>query len=147
MDITSTLNEVLVKLFRDITTIEEQAIKAGEYRELTVNELHVMDAIDIGKPKNMSSVAKELSVTTGTLTISVNGLVKKGFVNRVRSEQDRRVVLLSLTEKGQKAYREHRKFHKRMIDAVVEGLSAEEQMILEKSLNNLNTFFRSVSRR
>lgn len=147
MDITSTLNEVLVKLFRDITTIEEQAIKAGEYRELTVNEMHVMDAIDIGKPKNMSSVAKELSVTTGTLTISVNGLVKKGFVNRERSEQDRRVVLLSLTKKGQKAYAEHQKFHKRMIDAVVEGLSTEEQRILEKSLNNLNVFFRSISRR
>ena len=98
MDITSTLNEVLVKLFRDIITIEEQAIKTGEYKELSVNDMHVIEAIDIKEPKNMTSVARALSVTTGTLTISVNGLVKKGFVERTRSEKDRRVVLVSLTQ-------------------------------------------------
>lgn len=147
MDITSTLNEVLVKLFRDITTIEEQVIKAGDYKELTVNEMHVMDAIDIDAPKNMSSVARELSVTTGTLTISVNGLVKKGYVERIRSEEDRRVVLVSLTEKGRKAYAEHQKFHKQMIDAVITGLDEKEQVILEKSLQNLNDFFRTVVRK
>ena len=97
MDITSTLNEVLVRLFRDITTIEERAIKTGEYKELTVNDMHVIEAIDVHEPKNMTTVAKALSVTTGTLTISVNGLVKKGYVNRTRSEEDRRVVLISLT--------------------------------------------------
>ena len=78
VNITSTLNEVLVRLFRDITTIEEKAIKTGEYKELTVNDMHVIEAIDVHQPKNMTSVAKSLSVTTGTLTISVNGLVKKG---------------------------------------------------------------------
>ena len=41
--------------------------------------MHVIEAIDIHEPKNMTSVARALSVTTGTLTISVNGLVKKGF--------------------------------------------------------------------
>ncbi len=145
MDITSTLNEVLVKLFREITTIEEKALKTGEYRDLTVNDMHVIEAIDVNEPKNMSSVAKVLSITTGTLTISVNGLVKKGYVNRTRSEEDRRVVLVSLTEKGCKAFARHQTFHQEMIDAVVKDLSKEEQVILEKALRNLNQFFRTVS--
>ncbi|MCM1569656.1 MAG: MarR family transcriptional regulator [Roseburia sp.] len=145
MDITSTLNEVLVKLFRNITTIEERAIKSGQYRELTVNDMHVIDAIDIREPKNMSSVARALSVTTGTLTISVNGLVKKGYVERKRSEEDRRVVLVSLTEKGRKAYAQHQKFHQQMVGAVVEGLTAREQEILEKALQNLLNFFGTVN--
>lgn len=145
MDITSTLNEVLVKLFREITTIEEKALKTGEYRDLTVNDMHVIEAIDVNEPKNMSSVAKVLSITTGTLTISVNGLVKKGYVNRTRSEEDRRVVLVSLTEKGCKAFVRHKTFHQEMIDAVVKDLSKEEQVILEKALRNLNQFFRTVS--
>lgn len=145
MDITSTLNEVLVKLFRDITIIEEKAIKTGEYKDLTVNDMHVIEAIDVAAPKNMSSVARALSVTTGTLTISVNGLVKKGYVSRTRSEEDRRVVLVSLTEKGCKAFAQHQDFHQKMIDAVVEGLTVEEQVILERALKNANQFFRSIS--
>ena len=47
----------------------------------------------------MSAVAKSLSVTVGTLTIAMNHLVKKGYVERRRSEEDRRVVLVSLSEK------------------------------------------------
>uniref|UniRef100_UPI004057CB80 MarR family winged helix-turn-helix transcriptional regulator n=1 Tax=Acetatifactor sp. TaxID=1872090 RepID=UPI004057CB80 len=145
MDITSTLNEVLVKLFREITTIEEKALKIGTYKDLTVNDMHVIEAIDRGEPKNMSSVAKTLSVTTGTLTISVNGLVKKGYVSRVRSEEDRRVVLVSLTEKGVKAFIRHQRFHQDMIDSIIKDLSVDEQLILGKALQNLNQFFRTVS--
>ena len=52
--------------------------------------MHVIDAIGIDRPKNMSSIARELSVTVGTLTISVNSLVKKGYVVRNRSSEDRR---------------------------------------------------------
>ena len=144
MDITSTLNEVLVKLFRDITTIEEKAIKTGEYKELSVNDMHVIEAIGLKEAKNMTSVARELSVTTGTLTISVNGLVKKGYVERVRSEEDRRVVLISLTEKGRQAFAQHEAFHRSMIDAVIAGLNQEEQAVLERALRNVNQFFREI---
>lgn len=144
MNITSTLNEVLVKLFREINIIEERAIKTGEYKELTVNDMHVIEAIDVNEPKNMTSVAKALQVTTGTLTISVNSLVKKGYVERTRSEEDRRVVLIYLTEKGRKAHAQHARFHQRMIDAVVEGLSGDEQIILEKALKNLSDFFQEM---
>ena len=143
MDINSTLNEILVKLFRNINTIEEQAVKSGEYKDMTTNDMHVIEAIGTDGAKNMSTVAKSLSVTTGTLTISVNSLVKKGFVDRVRSETDRRVVLVSLTAKGKKAFKQHQKFHEDMIDAVVAQLEEEEKIILQKALMDLNVFFRS----
>ena len=51
-------------------------------------------------------------MTVGTLTIAINHLVKKGYVERSRSEEDRRVVLVSLSEKGEKAYFHHRMFHR-----------------------------------
>lgn len=72
-----TLNDVLVNLFRDINSIEEKAITSQEYKDLTNNDMHVISAIGVGTTKNMSSIAKELSVTVGTLTISMNSLVKK----------------------------------------------------------------------
>lgn len=147
MSIRAALNEVLVRLFRNINAIEEQAIKRGSDKNMTANDMHVIEAIGIGMPKNMTSVAKSLMVTTGTLTISVNGLVKKGFVERTRSEEDRRVVLVSLTEKGKAAYKEHQVFHEGMVAAIVSKLSEEEQIVLEKALSNLNQFFREEQKK
>lgn len=142
VDINIALNKVLVNLFRNINVIEEQSIKTGEYKDLTTNDMHVMEAIGTGSAKNMTSVAKSLAITTGTLTISVNSLVKKGYVNRVRSEEDRRVVLISLTDKGLKAHEQHRIFHEKMILAIVEDLAPEEKVVLEKALSNLYHFFK-----
>lgn len=143
MDINGALNEILVKLFRNINAIEEHAVRSGEYKNITTNDMHVIEAIGLSEAKNMSTVAKALAVTTGTLTISVNSLVKKGFVDRVRSEEDRRVVLISLTEQGKKAYRQHQKFHEDMINAAVARLNEDEKVILQKALTDLNSFFRS----
>ena len=144
MDISNTLNELLVKLFRNINVIEERALRTGEYSDLTANDMHVIEAIGMDEPGNMSSVARALEVTTGTLTIAVNSLVRKGYVNRVRSEEDRRVVLVSLSEKGKRAYLHHQGFHERMIGAVLEELTEEEQQILGKALTKLNLFFRKT---
>ena len=128
MDINNALNEVLVKLFRNINTIEEQAIRTEEYKDVTTNDMHVMEAIGMGEQKNMTTVARALRVTTGTLTISINSLVKKGYVERVRSEEDRRVVLVSLTAKGNEAFLHHKRFHEQMIEAIVEELSEEDKI-------------------
>lgn len=61
----------------------------------------------------------------------------------MRSEEDRRVVLVSLTAKGRKAFRDHQKFHEEMVSDVVNSLSEEEQLILQKALGNLSEFFRT----
>ena len=109
-----TLNEVLVSLFRDVNDIEQKAIITSEFGDLTNNDMHVIEAIGIDEPKNMSTIARALSVTVGTLTISMNSLVKKGYVDRQRSSEDRRVVYISLSEKGVKAYYHHKKFHEQI---------------------------------
>ena len=138
-----TLNEVLVSLFRDVNDIEQKAIITSEFGDLTNNDMHVIEAIGIHEPKNMSTIARALSVTVGTLTISMNSLVKKGYVDRQRSSEDRRVVYISLSEKGVKAYHHHKKFHEQMIESVVKELTEEELEALVKALTKLNSWFRS----
>ena len=138
-----TVNEVLVTLFREIMDIEERALITSEYKDVSVKDMHVMEAIGIQEPKNMSTVARALSVTVGTLTIAVNHLVKKGYVKRVRSEKDRRVVLVSLSPNGEKAYLHHKMFHERMVLAVLEGLDTEETEVLTEALKKLQKFFDS----
>ena len=138
-----TFHEVLVKLFNEIMDIEEKAIITPEFKDITNNDMHVIEAVGMGEPKNMSSVAKSLSVTVGTLTISVNNLVKKGYIHRVRSNEDRRVVLIFLTDKGKKAFNHHKKFHEDMIQSLIAGLSDKEINTLVTALTNLKEFFRT----
>ena len=139
-------HDILVNLFQEIMNIEEKAIITEEFKDISNNDMHIIEAIGTGEPKNMSTVAKLMSVTVGTLTIAINNLVKKGYVSRVRSEEDRRVVLIFLTEKGKRAYQHHREFHDGMVKALVEGLDEGQQKILVKSLLILRTFFDSYKK-
>ena len=138
-----TFNDVLVNLFNEIMDIEARAIITPEFKDITNNDMHVIEAVGIGEPRNMSAVAKLRSVTVGTLTIAVNNLVKKGYIERVRSKEDRRVVLVSLTEKGKKAYQHHKRFHEEMIQSLLKGLSDQEISTLVTALTNLREFFRN----
>ncbi|MCI8865882.1 MAG: MarR family transcriptional regulator [Lachnospiraceae bacterium] len=142
MDTYETLNSALVKLFRDVMDLEEQAIINSEYCDITNNDMHVIEAVGLEEPRNMSTIAKLLSVTVGTLTIAMNSLVKKGYVNRERGKEDRRVVYISLSEKGKRAYRHHEEFHRHMIDEILRDLTKEETEALVKSLAKLDRWFR-----
>ena len=129
-----TVNNILVKMFKDILDIEERALITSEYKDISVNDMHIMEAIGIQEPKNMSTVAKAVSVTTGTLTIAINHLVKKGYVERTRSEEDRRVV---------KAFLHHKIFHEKMVMAVLDDLNPKETKDLTRALLKLQNFFDS----
>ncbi|MFX0549824.1 MarR family winged helix-turn-helix transcriptional regulator [Hathewaya histolytica] len=136
------LNELLVQNFNDILLIEQNAIKEGNLKDLSITEIHTIDAVGMYSSRTMSEIASDLKITVGTLTIAINNLVKKGYVERMRSDTDRRVVLIELTRKGKLAYRVHQKFHSDMIKATIEGLTEEEEKVLINSLEKLNNFFR-----
>ena len=112
-----TVNNILVKMFKDILDIEERALITSEYKDISVNDMHIMEAIGIQEPKNMSTVAKAVS--------------------------DRRVVLVSLSEKGEKAFLHHKIFHEKMVMAVLDDLNPKEPKDLTRALLKLQNFFDS----
>lgn len=142
MDHYGTFNDVVSNLFQEIMAIEGRALITEEFADITNNDMHIIEAVGIEEPRNMSTVAAKLMVTVGTLTTAINSLVKKSYINRVRSEKDRRIVLLSLTDKGRRAYDHHRKFHEDMIRALMKDLSEEEANVLVKALKNVSDFFK-----
>lgn len=140
---TVALNELLVNLFNRVMDAESKAVITEEFRDITNNDMHIMEAIGIGDPQNMSTIAAKLFVTVGTLTVNMNSLEKKGYIERKRSTEDKRVVLVTLTEKGRKAFFHHRDFHKAMIHAAVRNLEQDEMEALMNCLTKLNAFFES----
>ena len=136
----SSINELLVSLFNHVMDMEAKAVITEEYSDITNNDMHIIEAIGLEEPRNMSEIAHRLSVTVGTLTTNMNGLERKGYIRRSRSERDKRVVYVLLTDKGKKAFYHHRDFHKKMIRAIVRDLNEEEMEILYRCPVNLDRF-------
>lgn len=146
MNTDETLNMMLVKLFNDLMEIEDKCLITGEFYNISCNDMHVIEAIGIDDRRSMSQVAGRLNITTGTLTKSVDALVEKKYVERIRSEKDKRVVRLSLTECGVRAFEHHARFHQNMITGIKQGLDKNETRILTQTLGKLVSYFQDKYR-
>lgn len=135
------LNTLLVQLFNDILHIEEKVLKNSEIKDLSITEIHTIDAIGTKGNRTMGEIACDLRITVGTLTSAINRLIKKGYVERSRTEVDRRVVLINLTELGKKAYEIHDNFHKEMVSTTLEYYDENQQETICTILENVNRFF------
>lgn len=140
MNPSNTINRLLVGVFDTIMDLEEKVLISGEFKDISKNDMHIIDAIGSNETKNMSALAKKLKVTVGTLTIAINNLVKKGYVNRLRSKEDKRVVLISLSDKGKRAYAKHEKFHQDMVEQIISGLDEQQTEDLIEMLNQIQFF-------
>lgn len=137
-----TLNKLITSIFYDLTDIEKKIFAQSQFNDVSVNEIRTIQAIGVKEPRKMSEVAMALKITVGTLTISINRLVKKGYVKRVKKEEDRRIVIVDLTEKGKLVYQTHEKFHYEIIENIVATLNKNEQKMLIQSLENVCDFFK-----
>ena len=84
-----TLNELLVRLFKDIMEIEARCLVTEDFKDITYNDFHIIEAIGMDEPKPSSVVAKKMDITMGTLTKAIDGLTSKNYVNRERTCSDR----------------------------------------------------------
>ncbi len=135
------INELLVEVFNHILSIEQTNLKERGVN-LSMNEVHVLEAIEKTQEPTMSNIAKRLRVTVGTLTTAINRLVTKGYCERASVKGDRRKVVVELTDKAKQVLKIHEAFHNEMIDAAIEDLRLEENEVLIESLENLSSYFK-----
>lgn len=135
------LNTFLVDVFGRINKIEERAMADGLGSSISITEIHIIEKIGAKSPIRMSEVARGIGVTLATLTVACDKLEAKDLVRRSRDKNDRRVVNVTLTDKGRAAYEYHRAFHERMISSIIADLSPEQASILAESLEKLQDFF------
>ncbi len=137
------LNTALVETFNNILKVEEDAVKKSAIN-LTIGEMHLIETIDKGgsSGRSISDIANELQITLPSVTVAINKLHKKEYVEKIRCQQDRRVVYILLTRKGKKINSVHRYFHLTMIRNIAAQLTKEEKSAFIKGLKNINAFFR-----
>lgn len=104
---------------------------------LTNADIRAVRRIGIGRRERMSHLAKALKLTMGTLTSTVDHLVSKGYVLRWRPDHDRRVVEVSLSEKGIKVFKDLEEIRQKVAERIFGDLDAGEREYLKNILHKL----------
>ena len=134
------INDIIVDLFKNILMIEETSLKSRGIKDLSLTEVHAIEAVGNNGGKRMSKLASDLGISLGTLTSTMDKLEKKNYAQRIRSEKDKRVVIARLTNKGELVYKIHRNFHDEMIENLMIDLKLKEDKDLIHILKNINKF-------
>ncbi len=144
------INHSFVKVFNSILSWEEQTFKDMGLEKLSLRELHVIEAVYylMDKDKNkMSEIAAYMSITPGSLTTSVNCLVKKGYLERQSVPDDRRVVKIVPTKLAEQANEMHQRLHLEMVDKVFSSFDEKSIDVIIDALYRLDDIFGNDKRR
>ncbi len=138
------INNFLVKIFNEILKTEEKALTQYCNHKLSIREIHVIEAVYNGiksKKNTVNDISKVLSITPGSLTVCVNTLIGKGYIEKAQDEIDKRIVRILPTNKAESVNDYHIKFHQEMVSSITSKLNHMEIEVLIKSLDKIANFF------
>lgn len=118
--------ETMKDLFRNTLKLHEEMLENLPEGDVSLAEMHAMCAIGTGRPRTMTHVANILEINVSTLTTTIGKLVRKGYVERLRDDKDRRIVRVALTDKGVKAVRFDEDFIEKLVGDAVRHLPHEK---------------------
>lgn len=96
------VSELLVRLVQ-VRQIRDPL--AHLHPDLTGPQIHVVVALAIaGVPMPTTEIGTCIAASAPTMTGIIDRLERQGLVTRVRDEQDRRVVLIALTDAGRTVF-------------------------------------------
>jgi DNA-binding MarR family transcriptional regulator len=101
----------------------------GPHVELNMQELRVVEFLGNEGPKMMRELAKHLAVAVNSMTSIVDNLEHKDLVRRHRSQEDRRVVRVELTDAGREIYQSSVELNLRLFRTMLGALTEDEQEI------------------
>ena len=138
------LNEVIVDTYRSILRVEENILKRSDQTDLSISEIHMLEAVGKGKDRRrtISELAEVLNITLPSVTVAINKLMKKGYVEKVRGEEEGRIVYVSLTRQGRRIDSAHRYFHESMVRSIIRDMTESEMQALYKGVMKLDTFLK-----
>lgn len=130
----------LIKMLQE--TMSQQLEDQMKEFDLTAAQWHPLIIIDLQQARTPAQVARLINVDTGATTRILDRLEQKGFIKRVRSTEDRRVVHLHLTEKGSNVTKKLMPAVELILNKALERFTNEEfelyKKLTMKMLVNLN---------
>ena len=129
--------ENLAALFEVMSALERKvANEWNHHNELGFSKSHILilEYLASEGPKRPSAIADRLKVTTGGVTVLTTKLLKSGFIEKTKSENDRRAAQISITPEGLKLLEQSRT----QIDTLINHLFG---MLTDDEIETLRTIF------
>jgi DNA-binding MarR family transcriptional regulator len=104
---------------------------------ITSTQASILFMLAVGKCVTAADIAREYGIDASAVTRLIDRLEKRGLLSRVRSEEDRRVVRLALTDEGQLTAGKVPAIFTRVLDNLLNGLSPEEVGFLKSMLRRV----------
>lgn len=127
------LHEAVLRLQPSAQEISE----AWSDAQVTMQQLRVMTILYHQGPTRVSDLARQLQVSTPTVTGILDRLVRQRVTYRMNDARDRRVVLNNLTEAGRELVEQAMISSDDRAMIAIARLTPEERMLLEDCLTSL----------
>lgn len=114
-----------------------EAQRPNQGLDLSFQEMQVVVALGRAGPRRMTDLAQSIGASVSNTTPVVERLVTKGVAARHRTESDRRVVMVGLTEAGQKELGNSREAKRRMGQKLLAPLNNQERAQLLKLIGRI----------
>lgn len=105
--------------------------------ELTLSQYHLLEALEEAAELPVGRVAEAAGVAPPTATRMLDSLERTGTVRRAHSSDDRRVVMVALTDEGRRLVRKKRRAVEQVRRAMFERLDPTERESAERLLSRL----------
>jgi DNA-binding MarR family transcriptional regulator len=105
---------------------------------LSLAELRILYILNKSGPLPMRKLTDDILITPGAMTGLIDGLEDKGFVERIRSKDDRRVITIKNTSKGETILKRAKSLHKQYVEKKLESLSKAEIFQFVRLLDKLS---------
>lgn len=134
--------DLFTVIFNRAAAVEREPVDIGHGVLLYSSEIQLIDLTGRFPEENLSELAKRLGVTKGAVSQTVMRLEKKGCLERVTADNDRRNVSIRLTSRGEEAFKWHRRYH----EAVNGILAVELSKLDERDMTNLENVLIAVGK-
>lgn len=124
----------LSRIFLTRTSVCVSRTEVGVLRKLTTG------------PRRITELAAEERVTQPAITLLVNRLQERGWVERVPDESDRRAVLVSLTPEGEAVFQQLRAEYRALLHEEFASLEDAEVETLAAAVNVLDKLIERLAR-
>ena len=129
--------DTYIKLTRAADSFNARVMARGALENLTISQFGVLEVLYHLGPMCQGTISQKLLKSTGNMTLVIDNLEKHGLVQRVRSSEDRRMIMIELTAAGREKIERVFPEHARQISEEMNVLTAEEQVELGRLCRKL----------
>ena len=140
----NTLN-AFIKLMRSTESLNNRLNKHLAQADLTVSQFGTLEVLHHLGPLNQRTIGEKLLKSGGNVTMVIDNLEKCGHVKREPDPNDRRAVLIHLTETGQEFIEDFFPKHLEKIKEEFSVLTEEEKKTLADICKKIGKKKESVS--